>query len=829
MNFRFTGALLGAVLLVVVVLLFVSSPTEDKPAGDGLAAELLAVGAKVDDVDRVEIAKGDAAVVLVRTDKDRNAWKIEKPIGAQADASKVVPVVRALMTAKPTTYQELSPNPAVHGLDPVGLKVTLSKGQERSSTVNLGDVTMGDKGVVFVTTSAQAQRPMAVRRSDLDALFRADAKDGKAADLVKWTSDFRSQQVFPSESTASGGADVASVKFELPNKKHTLAVTQTAAGGWTFDSPAGWGAADPEGDPSGLPDKFTGVGPLLRAVANVTAATAADFIDQPKDLKEYGLNPDNPDLIRVEMKTKPGLSAVVYMGKFEGGTPAPTDKKDVPPPPAAPPKVYVRVEGVPGVIRASAVNLSGLAELIANPNPLRDRTLIATGASKAVDGVDILLPGQAPDQPTKLRKVSGEWRLYGGRNDPQSAYQTAAQRLADVVSAKRTIKDFPALNPADFAAPTTLYVWVDGFNPPIADKAEPAKRGEPVKLEFGRAEGETVYVRRTQPGGAVAVFTLPTTVKAGAVGEAAEVVKSVTLSRLDLLDRVLPSFSDTSPTRIAVSGTNNYVLAKDEKPDPSTKDTLWRFVEPAAQKGQVADGGAVRDLINLLATSQSAFDRFVDEGVADPATYGLNPPTLKVVVTVAGGKEETRGFEFGSNSKTVADADKVYARVVGKPAVFTIQRRALDRFASPDLRDRVIFRGIPVGQVTAAEFTGWGNITLKFEKNKDGVWERRDPTPPGFVPDPAKVGAFIEALSRTPVKSFEKGPPEPKHGFGDPTALKARLTWAGGEAYINFGASPDSGASYYGWTTALPAPDQIVTIDAGLFKPFKDAPSGFAK
>lgn len=835
MNFRFTAALLGGVLLVVVVLLLISG-RDDKDTDTGaITAEFAAVGAKAEDIDTVEIEKADGtAVVLARTNKEQNAWQIQKPISAKADGSKVTPIVSALLRAKPTPYAELSPNPAVHGLDPVGVKVTIRQGKERSSTVNLGDVTLGDKGVVFVTTSSQSKRPMAVRRSDLDSLFRDGAKDGKAVDLVKWASDFRTQSVFPADSRALG-EDVAMLKLELPNKKKELTLSRSSGGGWKFDSPAGWGDADTEGDSAGLPDKFTGVGPLLRALGNVAAGTPADFIDAPKSLAEYGLNPDNPDRVRVEMKLKDGQTAVAYLGKFEGGTPPPAPPPGMPiPPPPPPGKVFVSVEGLPGVIRASAVNLSGLAALINDPAALRDRNLLAVSAGKQVDGIDILLPGQAPDQPTKLRKVGAEWKLYGGRNDPQTAYLASATRLADVLAARRTIKDFPGPNPADFAAvAATLYVWVDGFNPPIADKAEPAKKGEPVKLEFGRVEGETVYVRRTLPGpgGAVNVFALPTSVKVGVVGEQADVMKTAALSRLDLLDRSLPSFSDTTPVRITVSGVNNYVLArdeplKDEKPTGPPKELLWRFVEPAEKKGQVADGAAVRDLINLLATSQSAFDKFVDEGGTDPGTYNLASPRLKVLIDL-GGKDNVRGFEFGRDA---TDADKVYARVVGKPAVFTMQRRALDRFAAPDLRDRVIFRGVPVGQVTSVELEGWSGITLKFEKNKDGVWVSQPPTPPAFVLDPAKLNAFIDLLSRAPIKSFEQGKPDTKHGFGDlKVSVRARLKWAGGEVYVNLGASPDNGASYYGWTPSLPAPDQIFTVDSGLFKPYKDSQSGFAK
>jgi hypothetical protein len=307
------------------------------------------------------------------------------------------------------------------------------------------------------------------------------------------------------------------------------------------------------------------------------------------------------------------------------------------------------------------------------------------------------------------------------------------------------------------------------------------------------------------------------------------VVATVSKTRLDLLEPALPSFSDAAVTRIAVSGANSYILARDEQPDPLTKKHLWRFVEPAAQKGRVADSDKVVEMVNLLATSQGSFGKFIDENPTNTvlADYGLAPPRLKIVVSIDGKSENDRGFEFG---KDTADPDKVYARVVGRTPVFTIQRRVLDMFTAPDLRDRVVFRAIPLAEVNSLELTGWGGITLKFEKNKDGVWVSQPPTPPAFVVDPAKVTAFITALATKPVKTFEKGAPEPKHGFGDPKqSLTARVKWPGGEAYVNLAASPDGGASYYGWTTSLAPPDQIFTIDAAPFKSFKDSSGGFAK
>ena len=90
--------------------------------------------------------------------------------------------------------------------------------------------------------------------------------------------------------------------------------------------------------------------------------------------------------------------------------------------------------------------------------------------------------------------------------------------------------------------------------------------------------------------------------------------------------------------------------------------------------------------------------------------------------------DNTRTYEFG---KETADPNFVYARQVGRLAVFTVPRLVYDRIATPDLRDRTIFRFDPA-QVTGIEFKGWGKAgfvtELIVEKNKDGCGWRRSPT-----------------------------------------------------------------------------------------------------
>jgi hypothetical protein len=92
------------------------------------------------------------------------------------------------------------------------------------------------------------------------------------------------------------------------------------------------------------------------------------------------------------------------------------------------------------------------------------------------------------------------------------------------------------------------------------------------------------------------------------------------------------------------------------------------------------------------------------------------------------------------------------------------------------------------------------------------------------------VTAFIDLLTRTEVRAFEKGTPEAKHGFGDPKQnLGVTLRWPGGAIVLNVGASPDGGGTYYGWSAWLDQKDPVFTLEGLPFKPFKDGPAGFAK
>ena len=148
-----------------------------------------------------------------------------------------------------------------------------------------------------------------------------------------------------------------------------------------FTAPTGWGAADAIGDSrSPVPGAITGVNQLIGTITNLQAANPADFIEKPtkEQLAEYDLNDGNPNAIRVEITNKDNEKLVAFIGKKDAAAPA------TPPIPGSPPsnKVWVRVEGQPGVIRATAGDTHRLSRH-RQSDPLRTPLASTSRASTA--------------------------------------------------------------------------------------------------------------------------------------------------------------------------------------------------------------------------------------------------------------------------------------------------------------------------------------------------------------------------------------------------------------------------------------------------------------
>jgi hypothetical protein len=834
MNFRLTAFLLGSIFVFALVLLIVSFTGGDRPSSDVILEELAA--SKPDQIDTVEFEREGGARLKLTRNKDKD-WSLTEPYAAKADSAAVNEVVGALLKAKPTSHPGMPNNLAATGLQPAKLKVTLRHG-ERSSTVNLGNVTLGGKGVVFVTTSTRSKRPMAVPRGSLEALFREANKDGVAADLAKWAGDYRSKAVFAAD-TRGAGDDVTGIVLSARGK--SVSLTQGPRG-WKFVAPAGWGDADTSGDTAASPGTFTGVRPLLGALTGLQALAATDFIDNPspQDLEKYGLNPNNPDAVKVELTNKDKITTVAYIGKKdEPGTPDPKSPHGMMPQTG---KWWVKVEGQPGVIRANGGDLSGLLGVIENPDPLRDRTLLSLDKSR-IDGLELA------NGAVVLRKVGGAlaaWKLYGNTaaGDPQVASLLDVEKVVNTLLERRTIKSFPPPNDANFGpGGTVVKVWADGFEAATDPKAEPKQKGKPVVLTFGKQDGDSVYVRRELADGTKEDFLLPQKVKLGAAGEPVDLVAWVSKGRVDFLDKDLKGFSSEVANKLTVTGVLTFEL--DQTPaEGSTGGDVWKFAADTQgtagqvyKKGDQADTSVVQGMLDILATTQSV-TRYVDETPSPEklAEYGLGPtPRLKVVVGLksTSPEDKERIYEFG---KETADPNFVYARQGGKQAVFTLPKFVYDKFPA-DLRNKNIFKVSP-DQVARIEIQGWGDkfgapADLVLVK-KDGNWTTEKAPTAGFTVDPTKVAAFLTALGTLQVRTYTGSQGiEPHHELIDPKkffVVTLVNPQGGHHLHIRVGGNADTnGNTIYALTNRVPEGKPIVTVDAAPFKTYKDGPAAFAK
>ncbi|MBY0515064.1 MAG: DUF4340 domain-containing protein [Gemmataceae bacterium] len=791
MNFRTTGILFGLVLAFALVLLGMSLFEGDDKSSDVLLAKLVLAGKKPADVDTVEITRaGEPKIKLTR---EGDGWRVDEPIKVKADKGQVDRLVDELFKVRPIQFTELSSNKATHGLEPAGVTVTVSAGG-LSETVNVGDVLGGRSAVAFVTTASRPDRPMAVPREGVDPLLK-DRASGSSKDLAKGVNDYRSKQVFtvPSQMV---GEDVTALT--MVGRGDDLALTRTPDG-WRmtahYRSRTNVGGkeetrplvlenvdADPKGDLTAGPTTFNGVQPLLAALANLQAIGADDFLpDDPAKLAEYGLADASPDRIKVEMKVKAGpgqpeRTETAFIG---------SEVKD------QPNRVYVKVPGTPGVIRASTSNAKGIAGVLADPSPVRNRNLLPSDVKSTFVAIDITRGSNT----ARLRQPAGgfgQWKLYGEPGDPTDANAAAVGKIVELINTPRAVKDFPPPNDANFAPnelKAELKLWSETETPADPKQMsdpnyEPRPKGNPVVIQIGKVvadpTGRTteIYVRRTLPSGAKADFILPGEVKVGgssspsplgpqsfpgATGTDANVLGTLAKTRLDLLDPSLKSFSPSPGvvTKLTLSPANQPTLevSYDDKPDPpyypTGKWTYSRFPagQPQAKSPPLsADPNELFGLLQTLATlSAAGFDierpseaQRVERGV------GAANPRLKVTVTLKAqtpppalpgqpapppAAAEERVYYLGND---VARDGKtyVYAMQEGRNVVFLLDKAMFDRLAAADVRDRTVVR-FDVAKVRRVTVFGWAERNpagpvnvLAFDKNPQGNWVYA-PFPPG--------------------------------------------------------------------------------------------------
>ena len=118
---------------------------------------------------------------------------------------------------------------------------------------------------------------------------------------------------------------------------------------------------------------------------------------------------------------------------------------------------------------------------------------------------------------------------------------------------------------------------------------------------------------------------------------------------------------------------------------------------------------------------------------------------------------------------------------------------------------------------------------LHLVRDKDGSWSAPVSPTKGYAVDPAKVIAFLNTLSTTPVKTFVGSAQLPEYGFNDPReTLSITLRIANHPGIIlNLGAPTDGAQAYFGLTSI--GGGQVITVDASKLKAYKEGPGVFSR
>jgi hypothetical protein len=834
MSFKTTYVLFG--LLIALLAVFGLKQMLGTKPGEELYVmnDLRQAKVTADDIDTVEInrARPKEEKLVFVLDRPSKRWKMVQPFEARADSEAVNQVVRNVINARKEERgkADLTSDLEKFGLQPPAEVIVLKQGADREWKLNVGKESVGGttNALVYVTSSGQSKMPSAVKRTEIEGVFK-DLNDFRSKDLLADSGDFGS------------ATNVRSIK--LHETQHPpVALQKGNDDRWRFEQPA-YGEASYEGDTaaaSETPKKITGVRDLITDTDNLRVDSSADFVASAvTDLAKYGLEAAKPERLRIEIQRKksaePGseepkepATRALLVGKKAD------DKGE---------KLYARLESESNVVRVPAKSIDAIALVAENPAVLRNRDLTDIDQSKT-DAIDI----QSASGLIKLRKSGATWKLYDAGKS-QSADDPTVQELLRALTAKRQVESFP--DPSKeaelgFDKPTAVVsLWTDGLAKEDQkkdetkdakldekkDKAEPKKdaNAEPklkdakptVKLTFGKKDNNVLYVRR-EAGSDKSLLAVPATLLAKA-----------DQGRLAFLDKTLPSFSENADVTglVLQRGGQTYNIEKEKKDDKSP--VAWKIKEPKDLTGRAANAANVDRIVGELRGLHT--DKLMSEK-ATPATleeYGLKSPSFTATVKIKdkdGKKTEDWAYLFG---KETPDKTGRYAKESKSELIFVVKPIVIETLGS-ELQDPTVFHFEP-SKVKTLKLTGWKQavsytFTLELEQKSPKVWSVK--TPADFDLDNAQVENFANDLATLRATRFvvRKGNAKQEHKLAaNDRLLQVELTVEGEKAplTLTLGALDTKEKGYFAQSSTLPGDVFLVAQDP--FEKVLSGPKYFSK
>ena len=228
----------------------------------------------------------------------------------------------------------------------------------------------------------------------------------------------------------------------------------------------------------------------------------------------------------------------------------------------------------------------------------------------------------------------------------------------------------------------------------------------------------------------------------------------------------------------------------------------WQMTAPVNASG---DAPAVSDFLSFLKNLN--FTRVVEESPKDLIPFGLNTPSLKIILSMDNG--ETKGVRVGDDHPM---GNKVYLARLNGSRVLTagITRNRLDREVH-DLRDKTIL-DFKTPQITKVELIRNGK-TLSLKKNEKS-WEVSEEkiTAEG---NESEITNLLNTIQAARIEQFIEEQPEQLTSYGlNNSKLTVKLTTSQKNEPITLFIGKKSAHGFYAKT---PLKENIFVINQSLF------------
>jgi hypothetical protein len=804
MSFRTTYILFG-VLAALLVVFGLSQMFGTRPSQEGyVMADLHREGITLEKIDIVEIDRKEPKPekIIFTLDRQSDRWKMTEPFAARADSDTIKQLIRQVIDAKKQEEGTLAPDLPRYGLAPPQATVLLKQGTEHEWKLNLGKSFGSDRDqVVYVAPGTNPDRPLAVKRNELDAALKP-LTDYRSRDLLTETGDWN----------AASKTD----RIEVEEAGHpTIVLAKGKGERWRFEKPP-YSDADYDGGPS-TGGAVTGVHPLLTELDSIRIDPGDFVADNVTDFGKYGLEAAKPERLKISIRRKsagaePGKEktddVTLLVGKKSD------DKSE---------KFYARLDNESSIVKVSAREIDPILKFAADPGALRNRDLVDIDQSK-VDAINI----ENSHGKFELRKPQATWTL---ENPTRPADWTIVTSLLSNLGTRRNVQSFPDRAERDFGLDrpqATISLWTEGLEKPAPAKPDDKKPATPPKLKstqptvtltFGRKEGDRVYVRR-ETADSKAILAVPS-----------QLLAKLTEPALGFADRTLPSFSENAAiASVTVERQGQIDELKNEAKDSKLPGN-WKFERPKELAGRAANTAAIDHMIAELRGLHT------DKLVADqqsPAVldqYGLKSPAAVATIRVLpdGKKPDEWVYRFG---KEMPDKNGRYASLNKTDLVFVAPGISFQALQN-ELQDPTVLH-FDAGAVTSVRLVGWkqavgSTFTLEAERKDQKEWKIK--APPDFDLDGGALDSFVAGLTNLQAVRFLRATgtkPEMKLGAADRLlAIEIGIAGAKAPLTLTLGSLDFADKAYYARSSAMPG--VVFLVPEARFEKLLASPKFFSK